>query len=70
VVLIPGLNCPMAIRPVGEKHQLVAPLYVHGMMKGEVWDEKISIMSSAIAGSVDIGELEPTASQLVHLEFV
>lgn len=65
LVLIPWLNCPMAIRPVGEKHQLVAPLYVHGMMKGEVWDEKISIMSSAIAGSVDIRELESIVSQLV-----
>jgi hypothetical protein len=39
-------------------------------MKGEVWDEKISIMSSAVAGSVDIGELDSTVSQLVHLEFV
>jgi hypothetical protein len=25
VVLIPGLNCPMALRPVGENHHLVAP---------------------------------------------
>jgi hypothetical protein len=70
VMLIPGLNCPMALRPIGEKYYLVAPLYVHGMMNGEVWNKKMNIISNAIAGSMDIGERGATVSQLAPLGIV
>jgi hypothetical protein len=39
-------------------------------MKGEVWNKKISTISNAIAGSMNVGELDATVSQLARLEIV
>lgn len=61
VVLVRGLNCPMAVRPVeGGKYRLIAPLYVHGMMKGEVWNKEINTASNASS----FNRTEPYMSRL------
>lgn len=39
VALMPGLNVPFVLRPTGDKYKLVGPAYVHGVMRGEVFDE-------------------------------
>jgi hypothetical protein len=37
VVLVPGLNLPMILRPVNERYRIVAPAFVYGIMFGEKW---------------------------------
>jgi hypothetical protein len=39
IVFIAGISCPMAVRPTGKGYNLVAPMYVHGIMKGEIWED-------------------------------
>lgn len=45
ISLIPGVETPMVLRPVGSGHgnakvyQVIAPAYVEGMMEGEIWDK-------------------------------
>lgn len=38
VAVVPGLNVPFVLRPTGEKYRLVGACYVHGVMRGEVFD--------------------------------
>jgi hypothetical protein len=41
IVVVKGLRQPLALRPVtptGEEWQLVGACYVHGIMRGEIWD--------------------------------
>jgi hypothetical protein len=40
IVLVGGLFCPVAVRPLGAHeagYTMIGPVYVHGVMKGELW---------------------------------
>lgn len=39
VAVMPGLNVPFVLRPTGDKYKLVGAAYIHGVMRGEVFDE-------------------------------
>lgn len=70
VVLIPGLNSAVTIRPVGENYHLIALLYVHGMMKGEFWNKRMSMVPSATAGIINAKEILSVLSQSSNLKIM
>jgi hypothetical protein len=39
VALMPGLNVPFVLRPTGDRYKLVGAAYIHGVMRGEVFDK-------------------------------
>ena len=39
VVLIAGLDFPFIVRKNGESYSLIGPAFIHGVMKGERWDD-------------------------------
>jgi hypothetical protein len=43
VAVMPGLNVPFVLRPSDGKYKLVGCAYVHGVMRGEVFDERNSL---------------------------
>lgn len=43
VALLAGLNTPFIMRRKNDGYQLVGPAYVHGAMKGEVWDPQAQL---------------------------
>jgi hypothetical protein len=53
VALIPGINMPMILQPVKEGYQVVAPVYIHGMMKGEVYSEIVERELTLPEGEVE-----------------
>lgn len=38
VALISGLNIPFIVRKEGQHYRLLGPVYIHGIMRGERWD--------------------------------
>lgn len=41
IALIAGLKLPFVIREAGDRYNLIGPAYIHGIMKGERWDENL-----------------------------
>jgi hypothetical protein len=39
VALVAGLEVPFIVRKDGKCFRLIGPAYMHGVMKGERWDE-------------------------------
>ena len=42
IALIAGLQLPFIVRKTGDKYNLIGPAYVHGIMKGERWNESFT----------------------------
>lgn len=40
--MIAGLQLPFIIRKAGNKYNLIGPAYIHGIMKGERWDDSLT----------------------------
>lgn len=49
VVLFSGMNVPFVVRRMGTCWRLVAPVYVHGIMQGERWDERREVEEFQLA---------------------
>lgn len=43
IALLAGLSVPFVVRRIGSEYRLIAPAYVHGVMEGELWDEKVKL---------------------------
>lgn len=40
IVLIAGSQAPFVLRKAGNDYQIVGDCYLHGMMNGEIWEER------------------------------
>lgn len=41
IALIAGEELPFIVREAGDKYNLIGPAYIHGVMRGERWDDDL-----------------------------